>query len=715
MEAVGRTWRDLQMSLSTTLSRIPFFYRLIFVAVACALLLLPVTRLGFFQSLENRTLDLRFKAQPTPSDSSIVIVTVDGGSLERLPWLSWPWPRQLYGDCLGLLRRWGASVVAFDILYDLPSLYGAGDDQALGDSAGAFGRAVFAINLQRRDGRPIPESAVIPVSGAFPGLDSAWTSTPPFDPILAGAAALGNVSAQPDADGVFRRIGLLTNTPAGPVPSLALAVAWLHAGRPDMALEPGLLSIGNARIPLDEDYRMILRFRGPTATFRYVPIADLLQSIEAEAAGTEGPVDPAVFRNAIVFIGYTAPGLYDLKPTPYSAICPGVEVHANTVDNILAGVAIRRVGVPATFVCALLCSLLCAIAFRAGKSVVLQGLLGVAVLAGYSGAAFLAFASNVWIETVYPLSAGLVSLLAGSIMSYGRANRQKREIRAAFSQYLSPAVVEQLSRHPEKLVLGGEQKVMTAYFSDLAGFTSFSEKLTPSELVGLLNRYLSMMTDTILEHGGTLDKYIGDAIVAFWNAPLPCEDHAAAACRTILSMKDSLVALNATLLSEGLPELKPRTGLNTGLMTVGNMGSSRRFDYTMMGSSVNLASRLEGVNKVYGTWIMASRATVEAAGEEFIFRELDTIRVVGQKTPVDIFELLGYRESVPVEAARLASSYAEALAAYREGSFDRALGMFEALAAGGDPVSGAMAGRCADLSARGRIDGWDGVYDMTSK
>lgn len=697
------------------LARIPFPIRLVALAAICAVVLLPVSRLGFLQSLENRTLDLRFKAQPTPPDQSIVIVTVDGGSLERLPWLGWPWPRQLYGDCLGVLRRWGASVVAFDILYDLPSLYGTADDEALGDSASAFGSAVFAVALQKRDGRPIPASAIMPVEGRWPGLDSAWTSTPPFDPILEGAAALGNVSADPDADGVFRRVGIFTNTPDGPVPSLALAAAWLHAGRPPVSLEPGLLSIGNARIPLDEDYRMILRFRGPTATFRYVPIADLLESIQAEASGQPSPVDPAIFRDAIVFVGYTAPGLYDLKPTPYSAICPGVEVHANTADNILAGIAIRREGSPVALACALLVALLCAGAFLLGRSVLLQGLAGMAVLAAYSGAAFLAFSQNIWLEAVYPLSAGAAALLAGSILSYGNANRQRREIRTAFSQYLSPTVVEQLSRRPELLVLGGEQKVMTAYFSDLAGFTSFSEKLSPSELVRLLNRYLSMMTDTILEHGGTLDKYIGDAIVAFWNAPLPCEDHAAAACRAVLAMRDSLAELNAVLSAEGLPELKPRTGLNTGLMTVGNMGSSRRFDYTMMGSSVNLASRLEGVNKAYRTRIMASRATVEAAGDGFVFRELDSIRVVGQKTPVDIFELLGYRGRVPEETMRTAAQYAEALEVYRTSGFERAAGMFESLAVAGDQASAVMAKRSAEYAGRSPAEGWGGVFDMTSK
>jgi adenylate cyclase len=356
-------------------------------------------------------------------------------------------------------------------------------------------------------------------------------------------------------------------------------------------------------------------------------------------------------------------------------------------------------------------SVLCILAFRLRLSVPLQFLAGLALLGAYAAGAFRAFASNVWIEATYPLSAGLLSMLGGSVMSYSQASRQRREIRAAFSQYLSPAVVEQLSRHPEKLRLGGEQKIMTVYFSDLAGFTSFSEKLTPEELVHLLNRYLTLMTDTVLENEGTLDKYIGDAIVAFWNAPLPCPDHAAKALETVLLMKQGLAELNAGLQAEGLFPLRPRTGLNTGLMTVGNMGSSRRFDYTVMGSSVNLASRLEGVNKVYGTSVMVTRDTVEAAGGGFSFRELDTIRVMGQVTPVTIFELLGS----PDEAAPRAGSlgpYAEALALYRRGEFRRAAEVFGAT--GGDPPSAAMASRCAALASDPPQE-WDGVFDMTSK
>jgi len=687
--------------------------RILALSVLAALVLLPITRFDFLQTLENKTLDLRFRAEPTPASPRIVIVTVDGGSLERLPWLSWPWPRQLYGDCLALLQRWGARVVAFDILYDLPSLYGAADDSSLGRSASDFGSAVFAIALQQGEGLPIPDIACIPVRGNASFLDSARATDPPFGPILDGAAALGNVSALPDPDGVYRRARLFTATPQGIVPSLPVAAAWLAEGRPGVELSGGRLVFGGREIPLDGSGNLRMRFRGPTATFRYVPIADLLETLQNEASGGQAVTDSSVFRDAIVLVGYTAPGLYDLKPTPYSAVCPGVEVNATVLDNLLSGDAVTRPGAWASLAAAVVISLLCAAALLLFRSTVLKALSGLVVLAGWVAVCFAAFRSGLWLEMLYPSVAGVAAVLGGTSLSYSHANRQRKQIRTAFSQYLSPDVVEQLSRNPDLLKLGGEQKIMTAHFSDLEGFTSFSERLTPEELVHLLNRYLTIVTDVFLDNGGTLDKYIGDAVVAFWNAPIPCEDHAARACRAVLSARKALSDLNDRLRQEGGPELKPRTGLNTGPMTVGNMGSSRRFDYTMMGSAVNLASRLEGVNKAYGSYVMVSEATKEAAGQGFSFRELDIIRVVGQNTPVRIFELLGLEGGVPEETLRRCRRYGEALEIYRSRKFQEAARAFGSIA--DDAPSAKMSQRCAHMIEAGPAGDWDGVYDMTSK
>ncbi len=693
----------------------PLWLRISGLALSIALVVFAVTRLGFLQTLENRTLDLRFALQPTPASQRVVIVALDGGSLERLDYLGWPWPRQIYADCIGLLRRWGADVIAFDIIFADPSQYGAWDDFMFRDSMAAFGSVVLAMPLSSPEGfaKPVPPAASMDVRGDLSDLDSAWSCEPPLDSLLPGAAALGNVTAYPDSDGVYRSVTLFTDTPVGPVPSLAFAAAWLAAGRPSVRLEPDRLEFGGAGIPLDGRYRMRLRFRGPAGTVTTVPIADLLESLQAMTAGGVPVVDPELFRDAVVIVGYTAPGLYDLKPTPYSSRCSGMEINATTIDNLLSGVALVRPGGPVVLAVTAVLAMLCASALLIRKPVAIQILLGVAALGVFAALAFILFGMDVWIETVSPLSAGVLSLLGGSAVSYSHANRQRKQITLAFSQYLSPELVRQLARHPEKLRLGGDEMVMTAHFSDLAGFTSFSEKLSPPELVHLLNRYLTLMTDLLMASGATLDKYIGDAVVAFWGAPFPQEDSAARACRAVLEMRRALEGLNAELEKEGLPRLSPRTGLNTGPMVVGNMGSSRRFDYTMMGSAVNLASRLEGVNKAYGTSIMVSRATKEAAGPGFVFRELDTIRVVGQKTPVDIFELCGLEGDVPGEVLALNRAYAEALSAYRAGRLSEAGESFDALHP--DPPSARMARRCREMAAKGLPEGWDGVFDMTSK
>jgi adenylate cyclase len=687
--------------------------RILGLSILAALALFPFTRLEFMQTLESKTLDLRFRSEPTPADPRIVIVTVDGGSLETRPWLSWPWPRELFGQCLGLMQRWGADVVAFDMIYDLPSLYGAADDSSLGRSAAEFGRAAFGTALLTRDGAPVPPVAVVPLDGDLSFLDSAWSAAPPIGPILDGVAVLGSVSALPDSDGVYRRASLFTRTPQGVVPSLAVAAAWISAGRPEMRISADEFVFGDVRLPLDGNANLRMRFRGPTGTFRYIPIAALLESLDSIYSGRPPIIDSTLFEDAIVLVGVTAPGLYDLKPTPYSAVCPGVEVHATLIDNLLSGEAIYRPGWGISLASGLLVSLVCAAGLLLFRSMILKGLVGLAVLAGWVAICFGLFASGLWLEMLYPAASGVAAVLGGTSLFYTHANRQRKQIRAAFSQYLSPTVVEQLSRHPEQLKLGGEQRTMTAHFSDLQGFTSFSEKLSPEELVHLLNRYLTLMTDIILDSGGTLDKYIGDAVVAFWNAPLALEDHAARACEAVLRMRNGLIGLNEQLRQEGGPELKPRTGLNTGPMTVGNMGSTRRFDYTMMGSAVNLASRLEGVNKAYGSYIMVSEATRAAAGPGFSFRELDLIRVVGQKTPVRIFELLGLDGEVPEDVLKRCRLYEEALGLYRDGKFQAAIRAFGGIA--GDAPSASMAERSSRFMADGVKYDWDGVYDMTSK
>ncbi|OPL19544.1 MAG: hypothetical protein AVO35_10295 [Candidatus Aegiribacteria sp. MLS_C] len=673
-----------------------------------------ISRLDFHDDLERSTLDLRFRLSPTQedADSSVILVLLDGGSMDKLPW---PVPRQLYTDVLGLLQEWGACVVAFDILFDLPSTYSFTEDSLFGESA-ARGSTTFVMALLQREGSPVPSNAIIPAGITGGELDSARYCTPPNPMIARGASILGSTSDRQDPDGVFRSVRLISGTPSGTVPSLPLAVAWMALGRPEVTFDGSSLSIGGTRIGTTGNCRLQLAFHGPAGTYRSYPLADLTAALSARAAGQPSPVDPAPFRDAVVLIGYAAPALYDLKPTPYSAQCPGVEVLATAVDNLLNGDYIHKYPEWVSIATALLVSALTAIFLSSVNRISLGAVLAVLPTGLLLLASLLLFRRGYWLETVWPATAGILTMLAGGLYLFSSESRRKQEIRNAFSQYLSPDVVAHVTDNPEMLVLGGDRRRMTAFFSDIRGFTGISEKLSPEELVSILNRYLTTMTDIILDTGGTVDKFEGDAIVAFWGAPIHFEDHAARACSAALRCQEAHAAMNAELSGDGYPELVTRIGMATGEMVVGNMGSDRRFDYTIMGSTVNLGSRLEGVNKVYGTSIMVPYETARDAGDDFVFRELDTVRVVGQQQPVKIYQLICERKDFEEDRAASMQTYAEGLALYRQGRFTDAAEAFSK-SESEDAPSAIMAERCRKMS-RDPGDGspeWDGVYNLMSK
>lgn len=689
--------------------------KLICISFLVVFLLYSLSKLEFFQALENKTLDLRFKLFPSPEDASenIIIIAVDNNSIQRFEHLGWPWPRQIYAACLDLLNRWGANVVAFDILFtgasDIP-----GDDKMLSEAASG-NRTVFAMGLHRISGPEIPGFASINLEGDVSIPDSALSATLPYGPIAEAASMLGNTSVFPDPDGVYRKMNLVTSTPAGPVPSFPLAIAMLAENIETVRISSSEIVLDNRTIPLDGNYNMQINFHGPVNTYKYVMISDLLDAALGftETEGT-AVLDSTMFRDAIVIVGYVASGLYDLRPTPYSPICPGVEVNAAAVDNLLAGIAITRTGDLLVVLFAALLAGFTAFVLFSFRSVLIAGLSTWLLFAVYALITVIAFNNNIWMDFLYPLIAGFLTLLFGGITSYSEATRQKKQIRAAFSQYLSPQVVTEVTKHPERLKLGGEKRVMTCHFSDIAGFTGISEKLDPESLVKMLNKYLTKMTDIILDTGGTLDKFEGDAIIAFWGAPLFLPDHAVRACEAVLRCQETLMRLNRELEVDGFPVLQARVGLNTGPMVVGNMGSERRFDYTVIGDAVNLGSRLEGANKVYETQMMVSEETRINAGDSFFFRELDLIRVVGQKTPVRIFELMGRTGECSKDIREKTEKYENALEIYRSGDLSKAEELFSLI--DDDPPSDVLKKRCSLLKEKGlSFSDWDGVFDLISK
>ena len=321
------------------------------------------------------------------------------------------------------------------------------------------------------------------------------------------------------------------------------------------------------------------------------------------------------------------------------------------------------------------------------------------------------------LNLIYPLTVILLTYISITAYRYFTESRQKIFIKNAFSTYLAPSVVKHLMDSPESLVLGGEDRVITAFFSDVEGFTSISEKLTPTELVELLNEFLTEMTDVILDHEGTVDKFEGDAIIAFFGAPNEIENQAEMACIACIEMQKKLAKLCEKWKAEGRPELKMRIGLCTGHAVVGNMGSKNRMDYTMMGDTVNTAARLEGVNKVYGNYTLISDTTYQATNGRIIAREIDAIKVVGKEEPVTIYQPLGYPEDIDEQARQTIDHYGQGLYAYRDQDWDKALEFFSA-ALGVTPDDGpskTMMERCNAFKVNPPDRDWDGSFSMTTK
>lgn len=629
----------------------------------------------------------------TPSPR-VKLILVDQASLDwgarEMHW-SWPWPREVYGALIDFARRGGARVLAFDVLYTEPSLYGVADDQTL------------AAAIRR--GPPL-------VAAAFYGRDRI---TLPIPEVAEAATRLGNVAGDPDPDGISRRASLAQPVEGRLVPSLGLA-AW-QTGLPeavggaagDWAAEPGRLRLGDYRVPVDGHNRLILNFAGPGGTHASYSAAAVVQAELKLQAGEAPGLDPQVFRDAYVFVGFAAPGLLDLHPTPLSRVYPGVEVHATALDNLLTGDLLRdapRAWVSAAVLLMAWAAAWLALGARNARGTALASALALPVPAGLG---FAAYGLGFWWPMVVGLLAVGLALIAALALNYAREGRQKAFIKKAFRHYLGAEVIEQLLADPGRLRLGGERREVTVFFSDIEGFSSFSERLDPAALTALLNDYLSEMGALIQAEGGYLDKYIGDAIVAFWNAPIDQPDHAARACRAALACQRHLAERGAEFERRAGVPLRARIGLNTGEVLVGNLGSRERFNYTILGDAANLASRLEGANKAFGTYLMISEATWSAAGGDFVGRVLARLRVVGRQAPVQVYELAG----LPGAGRPAAwTDFDAARTLYAEGRLAEALALFDRRPE--DAASRAYAARCRQALAATPAD-WTGVWELTEK
>ena len=562
-------------------------------------------------------------------------------------------------------------------------------------------------------------------------------------PIFSEAAkSFGYFTVPHDIDGSIRHAALLMEYMGDYYPSLDLEIAraYLNPALPPIihavAGEGGgsiaTIQIGNTFLPVDERGNLWINYYGKEGTFPRYSLSDVIDGKN---------VKPKAFVGKIVLVGFVSAIYQDVHSVPFQAdTFPGVEVHATILDNILRQNFLTRPEWATMLDGLIVCVLAVALGMTLPLKHPVRGLLimgaGLLIAAGIPYCAFL-FA-NIWLNMTIPFLFVVLDYLTLTSYNLGvarhkhRTEEQKRkeeerkrlaeeakkeEIRRAFQHYVSPALVEQIVAVPEKLELGGTERQLTAFFADVRGFTSLSETMKPQELVAFLNDLFTEMTAIVMAHGGTLDKYIGDAIMAFYGAPVDQPDHAVRACKTAVDMLIRLEELRVRWIAEGLPDIRLGIGLNTGDMVVGNIGSPSRFNYTIMGDAVNLASRLEGATKQYGTSIILSRATCQHLDESaFWVRELDTVRVKGKQEPVTMYELLGY-ENYYQDKRVLATMFREGVDAYAQRKWTDAITIFQNVLKEfpQDTPSQIYLKRCKKFLKKPPPDDWDGVLTLTTK
>ena len=689
--------------------------------VVLCLNVLGLIHIQAIDRLENFSYDTRTRlTMPNTLDKRVVIVDIDEKSLKEQG--RWPWNRKVLAGLVdNLLEEYHAKVIGFDMVFaESDESSGLGNLRSLGDrylkddakfhealnkvSPGLNYDQIFADHLRGRpvvlgfyfnqSNPPVEPMGQLPrpslEGGMFDGLDIGFIKANSYGANLAllqkSARSAGHFNFLPDEDGILRKIPMLEDYNGAQYPSFSLAVAQealmaesidpdvvvdtTDTGSKKMYASVASIGVGKQRIPVDDTVSALIPFRGGRGSFAYVSATDVLNKRAARA----------VLDGAIVLVGTTAPGLMDLRATPIDSVYPGVEAHANMIVGILDGNVKRHpeytptLEIVALLVLGLILSLVLPKLNPASASAVSVGILVVVVVSNLVA----------WqhANLVLPL-ASLVVLVTSIFvlnMSYGffYESRGKRQLAGIFGQYVPPELVGEMAKNPGNYTLESENRELTVLFSDVRGFTSISEGLSPKELSELMNEYLTPMTKIIHENRGTIDKYMGDAIMAFWGAPVQTNDHALLALRASMQMMERLDELKSTFVSKGWPPIDIGIGLNTGDMTVGNMGSSFRMAYTVMGDAVNLGSRLEGLTKEYGVPIIVSEFT-KARVPEFVFCELDLVRVKGKDQPVAIFEPVG--EVANVSESRLGElgTYGAALQLYRDQSWADAKKAFEKL------------------------------------
>lgn len=699
------------------------------------------------KKLELKFIDSRFseRGEVNIKDSSkVIILEITQESYDQIPqpYNQWPWARSIYVKVIENLTEAGVKAIGIDINMLGPDQFSPQNDSLMRAAIKRSGKVVLAGKIDEVLERSIDErntliqNQKINFSNIFYDADS----------------SIGIVQLPPDYDGVFRRYlpYVFTSSINKNIPSFGAAVLNKYynlnhnytAQRKD-----GYFDYNGTKIPMFDNYTYLINYYGPSSTFPKIKFIDVLDDkdflttdeieldVELNTWDMEdGLLQSEIFKDKVVLIGSTMPEDRDLFPTSFAKgdlegdnLIYGVEIHANAINNVLNRDFLSKQSklteiieiIFLVFIIFFITDVIRRLKLKNNSLLELVNLIivSLSIFLLYEISIYFFITHKLIISIIAPAVSILISYFASTAYHFIKERQQNVLIKGMFSTYVSKDVVNELLNNPDKLKLGGEKKNVTILFSDIAGFTTFSEGKQPEELVLFINEYLNEMTDIVLKNKGTLDKYLGDAIMAFWGAPLEVEDHAYKACLTALEMQKSTNEISKRWISAGEQPLKIRIGINSGEVIVGNMGGVKRFDYTVMGDNVNLASRLEGANKQYNSKIMIGESTYESIKVKFFAREIDLIKVKGKVKPTKVFELIGLKEKLNnASVEKLLENYSRALNMYKQKEFEQAKTLFDSVNREfNDETSKIYSERCESFIITPPDENWDGVFELKTK
>lgn len=589
----------------------------------------------------------------------IIIIEIDQNSIDALSnqGILWPWPRQMYAPIIEYASQ--ANAIHIDIIFSEPSSYGVEDDTILKDAIKNARNVYLPVFLTNQDRKLSDEDWRFLSNHGFDAHSyiNFKSAILPITELRGDVRGLGNVTISPDNDGVYRRIPLTFKV--GNTGILNFVLPYFK-NKNQITLVNNTIKINNNDCTYSNN-NLLLRFYTDTKPFDVVSALDIINSYTESMQGKNPKITRTFFKDKFVFIGLTAAGLYDLKPNAVSSISTGVVIHATTLDNILRGTSFKKIPIYVDIICILFICLITTLVVCRTHSIVINLVFLV------SSVVVVMMALAVWFKNGYystisiPLFSLILSFLIAMTISYATEGQKRRFVKKTFSQYMDEKLVDYLLKHPELIKPGGQRKRVTVFFADIAGFTNISEILSPEQTALMLNTVLNRFTEIIIKNEGVIDKYIGDCVMAFWGSPYSSGKDEIYACYSAVQCIEALAEINKGFEEKGIPQISMRIGINSGDAITGNLGSDRLFDYTVIGDTVNIASRLEGVNKEFKTKIIVSDEVFKHTNAEFLCRRLGLINVKGKDKPILIYEIINTTQSATDDEIRLQGLYEEAI------------------------------------------------------